>query len=143
MDHRMLDEPVSGILRSLQQGRDGLDLADLLERGGRLPADGRGIGDHRSMLLWYRRLIALRREEPDLHSHDLTAVEVERADNGSLVVRRGAFSVVANLAQDPAEVDLGRSVAEVCASFGDVEAMTEASHTLRLGGHAVAVVRSG
>ena len=108
-----------------------------------LPWDEVGVGDHRPMLLWYRRLIALRREEPDLHAADLTAVEVERDDDtGSLVMRRGAFSVVANLAEEPVEVDLGRSLAEVCASFGEVEG-AEASHTLRVGGHAVAVVRSG
>jgi maltooligosyltrehalose trehalohydrolase len=100
------------------------------------------LGEHREMLLWYRRLIALRREEPDLHSDDLTAVHVERdAAAGWLVMRRGRFSIVANLAADPTAVDLGRSVTEVRASFGEVETATRGSHTLRLGGHSVAVVR--
>ncbi|MFN2318393.1 MAG: malto-oligosyltrehalose trehalohydrolase [Dermatophilaceae bacterium] len=101
------------------------------------------VGEHREMLLWYRRLIALRREEPDLQSGDLTAVIVERdVEAGWVVLRRGAFSVVANLAADPVAVDVGRPVAEVRASFGEVEDARGASHTLRLGGHAVAVVRS-
>jgi maltooligosyltrehalose trehalohydrolase len=100
------------------------------------------LGEHREMLLWYRRLITLRREEPDLHSDDLTAVHVERdAAAGWLVMRRGRFSIVANLAADPTGVDLGRSVTEVRASFGEVETATGGSHTLRLGGHSVAVVR--
>ena len=102
-----------------------------------------GLNDHRAMLLWYRRLVALRREEPDLASDDLTAVSVERdTDAGWLVMHRGAFSVVANLGVEPASVGLGRSPAEVCASFGDVDQGGNRSRTLRLGGHSVAVVRA-
>ena len=99
---------------------------------------------HREILLWYRRLIALRREEEDLRSGDLAAVEVERdLEVGSVVLCRGAFTVVANLSTDPIEVDLAEPVEEVRASFGDVEVAGDRSHTLGLGGHAVAVVRSG
>lgn len=99
---------------------------------------------HHTMLQWYRRLIALRRAEPDLHSGDLTAAAVERDhEAGWLVLRRGAFCVVANLAAEPVAVDVGRSVTEMSAVFGEVDQDPGASHTLRLGGHSVAVVRCG
>jgi maltooligosyltrehalose trehalohydrolase len=102
-----------------------------------------GLGAHREMLLWYRRLVALRRQEPDLRSGDLAAVEVERDDEARwLLMRRGALCVVANLGTEPVTVDLGGPVAQVCAAFGAVEEPREASHTLGLGGHSVAVVRS-
>lgn len=63
---------------------------------------------HDRMLAWYRRLIALRRAEPDLRDDDLAAVTVmtgpdsEAVGTGWLVVRRGAFDVLVNLTGGPA-----------------------------------------
>ena len=102
-----------------------------------------GVAEHRAMLLWYRRLIELRRSEPDLADADLSAVAVERdADAGWVVVRRGAFRVVVNLADDEVRVPLDRTVGEVTASFGEVSTPRRGAHTLRVGGHSVAVVRT-
>ena len=54
---------------------------------------------HTAMLDLYRRLIALRAAEPDLRDHDLRRVAVDYDESARwLVVRRGAFDVVANLA---------------------------------------------
>ena len=76
-------------------------------------------------------------------SDDLTAVAVDRdLDDGWVVLRRGEVSVAANLSTTPVTVDLGRPVAPVLAHFGDVEQGARGAHTLGLGGHAVAVVRS-
>ena len=108
---------------------------------------------HAEMLRWYRELIALRRTEPDLASGDLTAVEVLRpggaaAGSGWLLMRRGAVAVLANLDSDPCTLDLGQESPAILASFGEVTlnrgAATSdggASHTVRLGGHSVAVLR--
>jgi malto-oligosyltrehalose trehalohydrolase len=65
---------------------------------------------HRSLLAWYRALIALRRDRPDLADPDLTVVEVDYDEQARwLVVRRGRLRVVANLAARPQPI----AVAEV------------------------------
>ena len=61
------------------------------------------------MLTWYRALIALRREVPDLASGDLaaTAVRFDDDDRPSwVVVERGAARIVCNLAHEPQRVPL-------------------------------------
>jgi maltooligosyltrehalose trehalohydrolase len=114
------------------------DEIDSVENGGE-----HGGGEHRAMLDWYRRLIALRRSEPDLADSDLAAVAVERdVEAGWVVMRRGAFRVVANLAAEEVQVPLEGTLAEVTAAFGDVTGGPEGAHTLRMGGHSVAVVRT-
>jgi maltooligosyltrehalose trehalohydrolase len=102
-----------------------------------------GVGDHRAMLLWYRTLVELRRSEPDLADPDLSAVAVERdVDAGWVVMRRGAFRVVANLGSDEVRAPLEGAVGEVTAAFGDVPKPRRGAHTMRVGGHSVAVVRT-
>jgi maltooligosyltrehalose trehalohydrolase len=62
---------------------------------------------HRQVLELYRRLIALRAAEPDLSSGHLAAVQVDYDDEERwIVVHRGAFRVVANLAGQPRGVDV-------------------------------------
>lgn len=108
---------------------------------------------HREMLDWYRELIGLRRSEPDLASGDLLGVEVlrpEAADTGSgwVIVRRGAVTVIANLDVGPCALDLTQDCSAVLASFGEVTLDRGgptreggATHTARLGGHSVAIIR--
>jgi maltooligosyltrehalose trehalohydrolase len=56
---------------------------------------------HSSMLHFYRDLIALRATEPDLRDGDLTRVRVDYSESDRwLVVHRGRFRVVANLADE-------------------------------------------
>jgi maltooligosyltrehalose trehalohydrolase len=65
---------------------------------------------HDRMLEWYRRLIALRREEPGLRDDDLGAVRVTTGPgsgavgHGWLVVHRGRLDVLVNLTGGPAEL---------------------------------------
>ena len=106
-----------------------------------------GVGEHREMLQWYRRLIALRRSEPALADGDLSVVQVDRkpgagASEGWVIMRRGAFSVVANLDPEPVTIEIGRDVSEVIAHFGDLLKSRKGPQAVRLGGHSVAVVRS-
>jgi maltooligosyltrehalose trehalohydrolase len=62
-----------------------------------------GKPSHGRLLTWYQELIALRRAEPHLRDDDLRAVAVATAD-GWIRVRRGDFTVVANLATATATV---------------------------------------
>src|SRR5919202_2981664 len=59
---------------------------------------------HAGLLAVHRRLLALRRAQPELVDPDLSAVEVHRDDDERwLVVHRGSLRVVANLADAPRE----------------------------------------
>ena len=65
--------------------------------------------EHARMLAWYRALIELRREVPDLASGDLaaTAVRFDDDDRPSwLVVERGAARIVCNFAHEAQRVPL-------------------------------------
>jgi maltooligosyltrehalose trehalohydrolase len=60
---------------------------------------------HADMLDLYRRLIALRADEPDLRDGNLAAMHVDFDENARwLVVHRGAFRVAANLADEAQRV---------------------------------------
>jgi len=96
---------------------------------------------HRSLLEWHRRLIALRRQEPDLagHNHRLvgTAFDEERR---WLVVRRGRCFIAANLADQGQALPLegATTKSEVLLSSGE-DASFEGGR-VKLGPRAVAVV---
>jgi maltooligosyltrehalose trehalohydrolase len=95
---------------------------------------------HADMLAYYRRLIEVRRTEPDLTSGDLTALDVRVDDDlGWLVMRRGDIAVAANFAADAQTLPLHGNAWETLASWGDHH--TEVSG-IRLDGHTVAVVRT-
>jgi maltooligosyltrehalose trehalohydrolase len=94
---------------------------------------------HARLLAWYRGLVELRGREPDLHDGRLAGVSVEHdAAAGWLVVSRGAFRVVVNLADDVRTVPLDAAPSEVMAAWDG--AGLEAS-AVRLPGPSAAVVR--
>jgi maltooligosyltrehalose trehalohydrolase len=66
--------------------------------------------EHARMLAWYRALIELRREVPDLASGDLSATAVRFDDDDRpswVVVERGSARIVCNLAHEAQHVPLG------------------------------------
>ncbi|WP_030242374.1 malto-oligosyltrehalose trehalohydrolase [Streptomyces sp. NRRL S-350] len=96
---------------------------------------------HAELLDWYRTLIRLRRERPELADPDLGAVRVAYEEAaGWLVVHRGPYRVAVNLGPDEAPVPLGAAGREVVAAFGPAEPDGTA---VRLGANAVAVVLTG
>jgi len=63
---------------------------------------------HRSVLEWYRRLLELRRSEPELATLERSAVSVTFDEARRwLVTRRGRFSVAANFAGEAQALPLG------------------------------------
>ncbi len=60
---------------------------------------------HARVLAWYRRLIALRHQEPDLTDPDLTDTKVAYDEDARwLALRRGDVRVAVNLGKEPAEI---------------------------------------
>ena len=95
--------------------------------------------DHAAVLDLYRRLIALRAAEPDLRDPDLSRVRVEFAeDEQTLVIDRGEFRVIANLAAVPRRI-VGVA-GDVVLSTGDVAAEPDG---IRLSGESAAILRGG
>lgn len=98
-----------------------------------------GKEPHRSLFEWHRRLIALRRSEPDLRSHDRSATSCSWDDDGRwLVVERGRFSVAANIAGQDQAVPVRAGGALVLASTDGVACD---GTTVQLPAGSVAVVR--
>lgn len=78
---------------------------------------------HSRVLAWYRRLIALRREQPDLTDPDLADTKVAYdAAARWLAFRRGDVRVAVNLGKEPAAIPLGTGRAEVLAAWDTVTA---------------------
>ena len=76
---------------------------------------------HRSLLEWHRDLIALRRREPDLRALDRKLVNTAFDEKDRwIVVRRGKFSIVANLADECQAVPVECYGSVVLASADDV-----------------------
>jgi maltooligosyltrehalose trehalohydrolase len=65
---------------------------------------------HADMLAWYRELLALRREIPDLRDGDRAAVRVEGSIRGLLCVQRGVVRVDVNLGEETFDVELAGRV---------------------------------
>jgi maltooligosyltrehalose trehalohydrolase len=79
--------------------------------------DERSREPHASLLEWTRRLIALRRESPDLTDGRMDRVHVEYNQTASwLVIRRGEIEVVVNLASDRQAIPISRTPQEIIAS---------------------------
>jgi maltooligosyltrehalose trehalohydrolase len=78
---------------------------------------------HAAMLDLYRRLIALRAAEPDLRDWHLDRVYVTYDDDARwLVVHRGGFQVVANLADRPQVVAVAGHAVVLATSSADIVA---------------------
>ncbi|MET8541699.1 malto-oligosyltrehalose trehalohydrolase [Kitasatospora sp. NPDC004799] len=93
---------------------------------------------HAELLTWYRRLIRLRRERPELSDPDLGAVRVTADEAaGLLVVHRGPYRIAVNLGPGEAALPLGGAGREVVAAFG---AAALEGAAVRLAADAVAVV---
>ncbi|MBB2990558.1 maltooligosyltrehalose trehalohydrolase [Mycolicibacterium iranicum] len=94
-------------------------------------------GEHARVLDFYRRLIALRRDEPDMADPWLDNLRIEYDEDARwFVMRRGALAVVCNLGTDEVDVPVA----------GDVvlawDEPTVGSGSSRIGGHSVVVLRT-
>jgi maltooligosyltrehalose trehalohydrolase len=96
---------------------------------------------HAHLLDVHRRLLALRKAEPDLVAADLAAMAVGWDDDDRwLVVHRGALRVVANLAGEPREIDLDRAPTEVLFATGEAPSLD--GRTVTLPAESAAVLRT-
>jgi maltooligosyltrehalose trehalohydrolase len=96
---------------------------------------------HAHLLDVHRRLLALRKAEPDLVAADLTAMAVGWDDDDRwLVVHRGALRVVANLAGEPREIDLDRAPTGVLLATGEPPSLD--GRTVTLPAESAAVLRT-
>jgi maltooligosyltrehalose trehalohydrolase len=81
-------------------------------------------GRHEEMLLWYRRLIRLRRGAASLNVGTPRQTKVSfDEDKKWLVMERGEVTVMCNLGTERAELDNLRRLPLLLASHGDVEAV--------------------
>ncbi|WP_112467063.1 malto-oligosyltrehalose trehalohydrolase [Streptomyces triticisoli] len=95
---------------------------------------------HARVLAWYRRLIALRHEQPDLTDPDLADTKVAYDEDARwLAFRRGDVLVAVNLGKEPAAIPLGSRPAEVLAAWEPVTA-PGADGLLRVPGQSCAVL---
>jgi maltooligosyltrehalose trehalohydrolase len=96
---------------------------------------------HVEMVAFYRRLLRIRREEPQVASGDLRATAVRFDEDAAwFVLSRGGVHVVANLSEEAQVVPFETDVDEVLASWG-----RHPEHEiggLRVDGHDVTVVRT-
>ncbi|MCW7942525.1 malto-oligosyltrehalose trehalohydrolase [Streptomyces hygroscopicus] len=95
---------------------------------------------HARVLAWYRKLIALRRAQPDLSDPDLGDVKVTYdEDERWLAFRRGDVRVAVNLGKEPARVPVGVHPARVLATWQPVQTPDE-NGVLNLPGESCAVL---
>ncbi|MFB7732937.1 malto-oligosyltrehalose trehalohydrolase [Streptomyces sp. NPDC056112] len=82
-----------------------------------------GREPHARVLAWYRRLTALRHEQPDLTDPDLADTKVAYDEEARwFAFRRGDVLVALNLAKEPAQIPLGNRPTEVLAAWETVAA---------------------
>jgi maltooligosyltrehalose trehalohydrolase len=90
---------------------------------------------HLDVLAWYRALIALRREQPELTDPDLSRVEASWDETARwLLIRRGRLRIGANIGPETQQLPLGATGARLLVSSaagvavaGDVVSMPPAS----------------
>ncbi|GLX47687.1 malto-oligosyltrehalose trehalohydrolase [Streptomyces hygroscopicus subsp. hygroscopicus] len=77
---------------------------------------------HARVLDWYRRLIALRRDQPDLTDPDLADTKVAYDEEARwLAFRRGDVRVAVNLGKEPAAIPMGPRPALLLAAWEPVD----------------------
>jgi maltooligosyltrehalose trehalohydrolase len=82
-----------------------------------------GREPHARVLAWYRKLLALRHEQPDLTDPDLADTKVAYDGQARwLAFRRGDVRVAVNLARETAAIPLGTRPARVLAAWEPLEA---------------------
>lgn len=96
-----------------------------------------GDGDHARLHAFYRALIALRRDEPELADPWLDHLRVEFDEHRRwFVMHRGAVSVVCNLGEQHVDVP---ATGEVVLAWDEPQTVGD---TTRLAGHSVALLRA-
>ncbi|MFG3658454.1 malto-oligosyltrehalose trehalohydrolase [Streptomyces sp. NPDC047706] len=99
-----------------------------------------GREHHARVLAWYGRLIALRREQPDLTDPDLADIKVAHDEEARwLVFRRGDICVAVNLSGTTVEIPLGTRPAGILAAWEPV-APPDDEGVLRVPGESCVVV---
>ncbi|MBZ9638219.1 malto-oligosyltrehalose trehalohydrolase [Streptomyces sp. PSKA30] len=95
---------------------------------------------HARVLAWYRRLIALRHEQPDLTDPDLSDIKVAYDEEARwLAFRRGDVCVAVNLGKETATIPLGTRPAQVLAAWEPV-GTPDGEGVLRVPGESCVVV---
>ncbi|MEU2910878.1 malto-oligosyltrehalose trehalohydrolase [Streptomyces massasporeus] len=95
---------------------------------------------HARMLAWYRQLLALRHEQPDLTDPDLADTKVAFDEERRWIAfRRGDVLVAVNLAAEPAVLPLGVPHARVLAAWEPVD-KPGADGVVRLAGESAVVL---
>jgi maltooligosyltrehalose trehalohydrolase len=98
-------------------------------------------GDHARLLEWYRSLVALRRNTPELLEDDLREVHTSYDEEaGWFVLVRGSYRVVVNLSDVRREVPLGAAVTDVVLSW---DMCTAQGETVAVEARSVVLVRVG
>jgi maltooligosyltrehalose trehalohydrolase len=132
--------------RAAEFGQHGWDIEQMID-----PQDPRAFHDavlkwdeideapHRQMLEFYRALIALRHEDPDLADPRLDQIEVDfDEDQRWLVIRRGELRVVINLADSEQTVSVAPS--DMVFATGSATLVGDGVH---LGPQSAAILRVG
>lgn len=102
----------------------------------KLKWDETADGEHAQLLEFYRALIALRRNEPDMADPWLDNLGVDYDEEQRwFVMRRGALAIACNLGTQAADVPV---TGEVVLAWGELAA---GKQTTRIDGHSVAVLR--
>ena len=74
----------------------------------------RGFAPHRDVLGWYRALLALRRELPELTDGRREALQVSVDDHaGTIVIKRGRVTLAGNIGHEAMEIDTPRGKLEL------------------------------
>jgi len=96
---------------------------------------------HAGLLSWYRQLIALRRDWPDLAAPGLQDTEVRYDERQRwLLISRGRLRIAANLSQVPRRIITGATITAVLAASADD--VVTAGGSVRLPAESLAVLRA-
>ena len=128
-------------------GRHGWDLSTVADPqdpqtfyGAKLRWDEIDSGEHGALLETYRTLLRLRRDHPDLGDPRVDRVMVDFDEDARwLVIHRGSFAVVANLATGSQTVALAETAGEIV--YATDPAVTVAAGRIDLPARSAAIIR--